>query len=53
MCGRCSKALKKFLQSKKMQKLIQIEKKVIDEAEPLTELFMDILSNKLRVINLE
>jgi hypothetical protein len=42
-----------FNKAKKMQKLIQIEKKVIDEAEPLTELFLDILSNKLTVINLE
>src|SRR5919205_1360942 len=31
--------------ARKMQKLIQREKKIIDEVEPLTELFMDILSN--------
>ena len=39
-----------FNKARKMQKLIQTEKKVIDEVDPLTELFMDILSNKLKMM---
>ena len=33
-----------------MQKLVQTEKKVIDEAEPITEVFMDILSGKYKMM---
>ena len=32
-----------FIKARKMQRLVQTEKKVIDEAEPITEMFMDIL----------
>ena len=39
-----------FIKAKKLQKLLETEKKVIDEVEPLTELFMDILSNKLKMM---
>ena len=33
-----------------MQHLIQMEKKVTDEVEPLTEIFMDILSKKYKMM---
>ena len=33
-----------------MQRLIQTEKKVIDEVEPITEVFMDILLGKYKVM---
>jgi imidazolonepropionase-like amidohydrolase len=39
-----------FNKARKMQQLIKTEKKVIDEVEPQTELFMDILSNKLKMM---
>lgn len=39
-----------FIKARKVQKLLETEKKVIDEVEPLTELFMDILSNKLKMM---
>ena len=39
-----------FIKARKMQKLLETEKKVIDEVEPLTELFMDILSNRLKMM---
>ncbi|HEX7208032.1 MAG TPA: amidohydrolase family protein [Nitrososphaeraceae archaeon] len=39
-----------FIKARKIQKLLETEKKVIDEVEPLTELFMDILSNKLKMM---
>ena len=39
-----------FIKAKKLQKLLETEKKVIDEVEPLTELFMDILSNRLKMM---
>jgi imidazolonepropionase-like amidohydrolase len=39
-----------FIKARKMQKLLETEKKVIDEVEPLTELFMDILSNKFKMM---
>jgi imidazolonepropionase-like amidohydrolase len=36
--------------ARKMQRLLQMEKKVTDEVEPLTEVFMDILSNKFKMM---
>ena len=33
-----------------MQRLIQEEKKVIDEVEPITEAFIDILSGKYKMM---
>jgi imidazolonepropionase-like amidohydrolase len=39
-----------FIKARKIQKLLKTEKKVIDEVEPLTELFMDILSNRLKMM---
>lgn len=39
-----------LLKARKMQHLIQMEKKVTDEVEPLTEVFMDILSNKYKMM---
>lgn len=39
-----------FNKARKMQKLIEKGNKVIDEVEPQTELFMDILSNKLKMM---
>jgi imidazolonepropionase-like amidohydrolase len=39
-----------FNKARKIQKLIEKGKKVIDEVEPQTELFMDILSNKLKMM---
>src|ERR671910_680408 len=39
-----------LLKARKMQHLLQIEKKVTDEVEPLTEVFMDILSNKYKLM---
>jgi imidazolonepropionase-like amidohydrolase len=39
-----------FIKAIKMQKLLQTERKVIDEVEPLTEVFMDILSNKYKMM---
>jgi imidazolonepropionase-like amidohydrolase len=39
-----------FIKARKMQRLIQIDKKVIDEVEPITEVFMDILSGKYRMM---
>ena len=39
-----------FIKAKKLQKLLEKEKKVIDEVEPLTELFMDILSKRLKMM---
>jgi imidazolonepropionase-like amidohydrolase len=39
-----------FNKARKMKNLLETEKKVIDEVEPLTELFMDILSNKLKLM---
>src|ERR687887_2194447 len=39
-----------FIKARKMQKLLEIEKKVIEEVEPLTEVFMDILSGKYKMM---
>jgi imidazolonepropionase-like amidohydrolase len=39
-----------FIKAKKMQKLLETKKKAIDEVEPLTEMFMDILSNKYKMM---
>ncbi|HEY6886049.1 MAG TPA: amidohydrolase family protein [Nitrososphaeraceae archaeon] len=39
-----------FIKARKMQRLLEIEKKVIEEVEPLTEVFMDILSGKYKVM---
>ena len=39
-----------FLKARKMQRLLQMEKKVTDEVEPVTEVFMDVLSNKYKVM---
>lgn len=39
-----------FIKARKLQKLLETEKKVIDEVEPLTELFMDILSKRLKMM---
>ena len=39
-----------FIKARKIQKLLETEKKVIDEVEPLTELFMDILSNRFKMM---
>jgi imidazolonepropionase-like amidohydrolase len=39
-----------FIKARKIQKLLETEKKVIDEVEPLTELFIDILSNRLKMM---
>jgi imidazolonepropionase-like amidohydrolase len=39
-----------FLKALKMQRLIQTEKKVIDEVEPITEVFMDILLGKYKMM---
>ena len=39
-----------FIKARKMQKLLETEKKVIDEVEPLTELFMDILSKRFKMM---
>ena len=39
-----------FIKARKMQALLQKEKKVIDEVEPITEVFMDILSGRFKVM---
>jgi imidazolonepropionase-like amidohydrolase len=39
-----------FLKARKMQRLLQMEKKITDEVEPVTEVFMDVLSNKYKVM---
>jgi imidazolonepropionase-like amidohydrolase len=39
-----------FIKARKLQKLLETEKKVIDEVDPITELFMDILSNRLKMM---
>lgn len=39
-----------FIKARKMQRLIQIDRKVIDEVEPITEVFMDILSGKYKMM---
>lgn len=39
-----------LIKARKMQHLIQMEKKVTDEVEPLTEVFMDILSKKYKMM---
>ena len=39
-----------LLKARKMQHLIQMEKKVTDEVDPLTEVFMDMLSNKYKMM---
>ena len=39
-----------FIKARKLQKLLETEKKVIDEVDPLTELFMDILSNRFKMM---
>jgi imidazolonepropionase-like amidohydrolase len=39
-----------LIKARKMQRLLQKEKKVTDEVEPLTEVFMDILSNKYKMM---
>jgi imidazolonepropionase-like amidohydrolase len=39
-----------FIKARKMQILLETEKKVIDEVEPITEVFMDILSGKYKMM---
>lgn len=39
-----------FIKARKMQALLQKEKKMLDEVEPLTEVLMDILSGKLKMM---
>jgi imidazolonepropionase-like amidohydrolase len=39
-----------FIKARKMQELVRKEKKVIDEIEPLTEVFMDVLSGKFKML---
>ena len=39
-----------FIKARKMQNLLRIEKKVIDEIDPTTELFIDVLSNKHKLM---
>lgn len=39
-----------FIKARKMQNLLKSEKKVIDEIDPTTELFIDILSNKHKLM---
>jgi imidazolonepropionase-like amidohydrolase len=39
-----------LLMARKTQHLIQMEKKVTDEVDPLTEVFMEILSNKYKMM---
>jgi imidazolonepropionase-like amidohydrolase len=39
-----------FIKARKTQRLLQIGKKTTDEIEPLTEIFMDILSNKYKMM---
>jgi imidazolonepropionase-like amidohydrolase len=39
-----------FIKGKKMQRLLDAGKKIIEEVEPLTEVFIDILSNKNKLI---
>jgi imidazolonepropionase-like amidohydrolase len=39
-----------FIKARKMQRLIQTEKKWIDEVEPITEVFMDILVGKYKMM---
>jgi hypothetical protein len=37
-----------FIKANKMQKLLKLNKKVMDEVEPLTEVFMSILFKQLQ-----
>jgi imidazolonepropionase-like amidohydrolase len=39
-----------FIKARKIQRLINIEKKVIDEVEPITEVFIDILLGKYKMM---
>jgi imidazolonepropionase-like amidohydrolase len=39
-----------FIKARKMQALLQKEKKAIDEVESITEVFMDILSGRFKVL---
>jgi len=39
-----------FIKGKKMQRLLDTGKKIIEEVEPLTEVFIDILSNKNKLM---
>ena len=39
-----------FIKARKMQALLQKEKKVVDEVEPITEVFMDILSGRFKMM---
>jgi len=39
-----------FIKARKMQNLLKNEKKVIDEIDPTTELFIDMLSNKYKLM---
>ena len=39
-----------FIKARKMQALLQKEKKVIDQVEPITEVFMDILSGRFKMM---
>ena len=39
-----------FIKARKMQRLIQEGKKVIDEVEPITEIFLDILYGKYKMM---
>lgn len=39
-----------FIKANKMQKLLKLNKKVMDEVEPLTEVFMSILFKQLQML---
>jgi imidazolonepropionase-like amidohydrolase len=39
-----------FIKARKMQELLQKEKKIIDEVDPLTEVLMDILSGRFKMM---
>jgi hypothetical protein len=39
-----------LIKALKAKKLVEIEKKVAAEIEPLTEVFIDILSNKFKMM---
>ena len=39
-----------FIKAKKMQRILDTGKKIIEEVEPLTEVFIDILSNKNKLM---
>jgi imidazolonepropionase-like amidohydrolase len=39
-----------FIKARKMQALLQKEKKVVDEVDPLTEVLMDVLSDRFKMM---